>query len=168
MTREAFATAEHASGTEQDIVDALRQRGRLTVSCVAETDGVVVGHAAISPVHITPVSGDGQPTNGWYGLGPVSVLPAHQGQGVGSALVRCALETIVGEQGCVVLGDPGYYGRFGFRADSLVLPGVPPEVFQVLRLAAGTTPPGTVAYDEAFDVETADGDRSDGPVSSRP
>lgn len=178
VTREAFATAEHSSGTEQLIVDALRARRRLTGSCVAERDGTVVGHVAISPVTISPGPDDAeQHVIGWYGLGPVSVLPEHQGQGIGTALVRAALDAIAGEQGCVVLGDPGYYGRFGFRAEaSVVLPGVPPEVFQVLRLAATEIPRGTVAYDEAFEAGTPDGhpeadagaDRPEAPVSSRP
>lgn len=152
VTRDAFAGAAHSSGTEQLIVDALRRRGALTVSCVAEVDGSVVGHAAVSPVTIEPTGLPGSPC-GWYGLGPVSVQPDHQGRGVGTALVEHALRAVADVQGCVVLGDPAYYGRFGFRPDPrLVLPGVPRGHVQVLLLAGREVPPGTAAFDAAFDV----------------
>jgi putative acetyltransferase len=159
VTRDAFVGAQHSSGTEQLIVDELRRRGVLTVSLVAERAGGAVGHVAISPVTIVPseVAVDHhtvEVVDGWYGLGPVSVLPDHQGQGVGTVLIGQALRALADAQGCVVLGDPDYYGRFGFRPDPrLALPGVPPESFQVLRLAANEVPRGTVAYDLAFEAE---------------
>jgi len=108
----------------------------------------VVGHIAISPVSIS------DHTPGWFGLGPVSVLPRLQGGGIGSRLVREALRILRerGAAGCVVLGEPEYYGRFGFKADSnLVLPGPPPEYFQALAFHPMNTR-GTVTYHEAFDV----------------
>ena len=56
----------------------------------------------------------------------------------------------LGARGCVVLGEPGYYARFGFRAEpSLILPDVPAEYFQALSFDGGM-PSGIVAYDEAF------------------
>jgi putative acetyltransferase len=151
VTDLAFAGAEHASGTEARIVEALRDRAQLTVSLVAERDAEVVGHVAISPVTVAPP--DGTRVAGWYGLGPVSVHPDHQRGGIGATLVRQALTWIPNAQGCVVLGDPGYYGRFGFREhERLVLPDVPPAHFQALPIAAWEVPGGTVAYDEAFSV----------------
>lgn len=151
---EAFAGAAHASGTEASIVDSLRSRGALTVSLVAETGGVVVGHVAISPVTVRcAASEEGTAPDRWYGLGPVAVRPGLQRHGVGSGLVRAALQQIAAEQGCVVLGDPRFYGRFGFRAAPwLVLPGAPPGCFQALLLTAAVVPEGAVAYDPAFDV----------------
>lgn len=125
---------------------ALRGAGQLSVSLVAEADGAVVGHVAASPVTLS--GGE----RGWYGLGPVSVTPAWQGRGIGSRLVRQALDVLRarGAAGCVVLGEPGYYGRFGFAAaPALVLPGVPPAYFQALAFA-GAVPAGTVAYHAAF------------------
>ena len=143
---EAFRSATHASGTEPLIVNALRARGRLSISLVATDADQIVGHVAVSPVAIS----DGR--EGWYGLGPIAVLPAWQGKGVGSLLMNAALDALrrQGARGCVVLGEPGYYERFGFvcRAD-LVLPDVPREYFQAVRFE-GDWPTGTVQYDEAF------------------
>jgi predicted N-acetyltransferase YhbS len=152
LTATAFQHAPHTSHTEHLIVDALRAAGQLTVSLVDERQGALVGHVAVSPV---TVSGH---IPGWFGLGPISVLPGYQGIGVGSDLVRTALQQLreLGAAGCVVLGEPAYYGRFGFRAEAgLVLPGVPAEYFQALGFA-GRVPPGEVAYHEAFDVRPAD------------
>jgi putative acetyltransferase len=91
---------------------------------------------------------------GWYGLGPVSVVPEHQTQGIGGLLVNKALERLkgLGANGCVVLGNPEYYSRFGFKSEpKLVLPSVPPAYFQVVSFV-GSVPHGTVSYDQAFDV----------------
>ena len=82
ITQTAFATCPYGDHTEQFIINALRAAGALTVSLVAEIDRNVVGHVAFSPVTIS----DGNPH--WYGLGPVSVLPQHQRQGIGTALIR--------------------------------------------------------------------------------
>lgn len=151
VTKAAFDTAPHTSHTEPHIVNALRKAGALTVSLVAEIDGVVVGHAAISPVTIS----DGTP--GWFGLGPVSVVPEYQRRGVGSALIRATLGELYerGGAGCVVLGEPGYYRRFGFAPDArLVLPEVPPEYFQA-RAFGSPRPQGIVTYHEAFRITSA-------------
>jgi len=142
----AFAGASHASGTEAVIVDGLREAGALTVSLVAEQGGEIVGHVAFSPVLI-----DGRPGN-WFGLGPVAVRPNRQGEGVGSALIRAGLAQLhdLGGQGCVVLGDPAYYRRFGFASHPrLWLGGVPPEYFQQLRFGAQQAA-GQVTYHPAF------------------
>lgn len=149
VVERAFAGAEHASGTKATIVAALRDAGALTLSLVAERDGRIVGHVACSPVTI----GDGTPR--WYGLGPVAVEPALQGRGIGSTLVRAALDRLraLGAAGCVVLGEPAYYARFGFRATSgLAYPGPPPEYFTALAFD-GHAPRGTVAYHAAFCVD---------------
>ena len=72
VTVAAFKTLEISNHTEQFIIAALRAAGALTLSLVAEVEGRVIGHIAFSPVTIS----DG--TRSWYGLGPVSVLPAYQ------------------------------------------------------------------------------------------
>jgi len=146
VTRDAFAVAEYSSGTEELIIAALRAAGRLKVSLVAELSGKVIGHVAISPVSIS----DG--TSHWYGLGPVSVSPAHQRIGMGSRLIRASLDRLRASdaRGCVVLGEPGYYSRFGFSTHPLlVLPGVPAEYFQAMSFG-GPMPCGAVEYHEAF------------------
>lgn len=146
VTVAAFLRAPHTDHTEHVIVRALRAAGQLSISLVAEHDGVIVGHVAISPVTIS----DG--AQAWFGLGPVSVTPAHQGRGIGTRLIEQALAALRERDanGCVVLGEPGYYSRFGFRAEpQLTLPGVPPEYFQALPFAAAL-PRGHVSYHEAF------------------
>lgn len=150
VTTAAFRFAEHSSGTEQYIVAALRDAGQLAISLVAEDRGRVVGHVAASPVTLS----NGTPD--WYGLGPVSVVPRHQAQGVGTLLVTGALRALraLGAAGCVVLGDPGYYARFGFRPEpGLVLPDVPAQYFQAIALQ-GTVPSGQATYHATFATVT--------------
>lgn len=148
LTQAAFQNADHSSHTEQFIVNSLRKHGRLTISLVALENNQLVGHVTISPVSISSGETD------WYGLGPISVLPAKQGQGIGTLLMQAALDRLqqLGVQGCVVLGDPQYYGRFGFKAFSeLYLKDVPPEYFQVIAIN-GSIPHGEVVYHEAFNT----------------
>jgi predicted N-acetyltransferase YhbS len=147
LTAAAFAGHPHSDGGEPAIVERLRASGELTLSLVAAADdGAVIGHVAFSPVTIE----DG--TGKWFGLGPVSVFPPNQGSGIGSALIREGLARLEkrGAAGCVVLGEPAYYGRFGFAHDpALTYPGPPPEYFQRLLLR-GEPPRGTVSYSAAF------------------
>ncbi len=146
VTVAAFKTLAISNHTEQFIIEALRVAKVLAVSLVAEMDGRVIGHIAFSPVTIS----DG--TRGWYGLGPVSVLPACQRRGIGKALIREGLSRLraIEAQGCCLVGHPDYYRKFGFNNISgLVLDGVPPEVFFALSFD-GRYPQGTVAFHEAF------------------
>jgi putative acetyltransferase len=150
VTTAAFLAAGHTSHTEQFIVDALRKAGKLTVSRVATHNDEVVGHVAVSPITI---SGE---DSSWYGLGPVSVLPGYQRRGIGSALVMDALLALssAGAAGCVVLGDPAFYERFGFKpCDSLTLSGVSHEHFMAVAFD-NSMPSGTVSYHEAFRAQS--------------
>ena len=147
ITKMAFASIEHSSQTEAQIVDAIRNAGALTISLVAIEDGEVFGHIAFSSVTI-----DGKDC-GWYGLGPLSVTPSRQKHGIGGALVREGLSrlTKIDARGCVVLGDPDYYKRFGFDNDpGLVLNGVPAEYFMRLVLNGRAALSGRVDYHEGF------------------
>jgi putative acetyltransferase len=142
----AFAGAAHASGEEAAIVERMRRDGDLTAAFVAVDDGRVVGHVAFSPVLI-----DGEDC-GWFGLGPVAVVPERQGERIGAALIEHGLNHLRAREarGCVLLGDPGYYRRFGFAADpALAYPGPPPEYFQRL-VFRGEAPRGVVSYAPAF------------------
>ena len=152
VTIAAFADAPHTSHTEQFIVRALRDASELTLSIVAEEHGQVVGHVALSPVTIT--NDHGHKAKGWCGLGPISVLPQRQGHGIGSRLMEQALSELRAMQaeGCVLLGEPAYYGRFGFQAHAgLQLPGVPPGYFLALAFH-GPVPEGIAQYSDAFNA----------------
>jgi putative acetyltransferase len=146
VTEAAFRALAVSNHTEQFIISALRAANALTISLVAEVEGRVVGHVAFSPVTLS----DGTPD--WYGLGPVSVLPEKQRQGIGQALIEEGLSRLKGlrARGCCLVGHPGYYARFGFRnVEGLVHEGVPPEAFFVLSFD-GHVPQGTVEFHEAF------------------
>lgn len=146
ITVAAFLDAQHSDHTEQFIVKSLRESGALTISLVAEDQGAVLGHVALSLVTIS----DG--AENWYGLGPISVLPDKQGKGIGSMLMKAAIQALqeINAGGCVLLGDPNYYQCFGFKPyEGLVLPDVPPEYFHAIVLQ-GDLPQGDVTYHEAF------------------
>ena len=145
LTTAAFDGHPHSDGSEPRIIDALRDAGALTLSLVAEVDGQVVGHAAFSPVE-WPGQGD------WFGLGPVSVAPDRQNQGIGRRLIQAGLDDLLGRgaRGCVVMGEPAYYGRFGFVQDPrLTYPGPPPEYFMALDFGP-IEGSGDVRYHPAF------------------
>lgn len=136
---------------EADLVDALRRTARLTLSRVGEVDGAVVGHVALSPVTVAGATGG-------LGLAPVAVLPEHQGRGLGGALVVDALGAAraQGAAFVVLLGDPGWYARFGFRPAStwgLHDAWGGGDAFQAVQLQPGALDGarGVVAYDPAFD-----------------
>lgn len=139
----------HAPGalpTEHAIVNGLRASGALSLSLVAEENGNIVGHIAFSEVLI-----DGEHL-GWYGLGPVAARPGCQRRGVGSALINQGIGALRerGARGIALVGDPGYYVRFGFAPDpELVLEGVPPEYFLVLPLSTPKAA-GKVLFHNAF------------------
>jgi putative acetyltransferase len=149
VTVAAFKTLEISNHTEQFIITALRAAKALTISLVAEVDGRVIGHIAFSPLTIS----DG--SRNWYGLGPVSVLPDYQGQGVGKALMREGLSRLkdMNAQGCCLVGHPDYYRRFGFKnMPGLVHEGVPREVFFALSFD-GHIPQGTVTFHDGFKAD---------------
>ena len=155
VTVAAFNTLAISQHTEQFIIAALRAAKALTISLVAEVEGRVVGHLAFSPVILS----DGSPN--WYGLGPVSVVPELQRQGIGGALIREGLARLkdLGAQGCCLVGHPAYYQRFGFRNPSgFSHAGIPDQFFFALSFD-GRTPHGTVEFHEAF---KADGQPSTG------
>jgi putative acetyltransferase len=149
VTLAAFKTLEISNNIEQFIIGALRAAKALSISLVAELDGRVVGHIAFSPVCIS----DG--TQKWYGLGPVSVLPEYQRQGIGKALIGEGLSRLkkMTARGCCLVGHPDYYIKFGFKnVSGLVHEGVPPEVFFALSFD-GHIPQGNVTFHEAFKAD---------------
>jgi len=146
ITLEAFEHAPYSDQREADIVDALRADGVLSVSLVAVVDGGIAGHIAFSPVEI------GGEKGAWHGLGPIAVRPIHQGRGIGQALVWAGLDGLatLGASGCVLLGAPAYYGRFGFESDPGLYYGEGPSPYFQRLILAGPPARGEVRYHAAF------------------
>jgi putative acetyltransferase len=125
---------------EAKVVDLLRAAGRLSVSLVAEVEEAIVGHVAFSPV----TTSSGQMG---AGLAPLAVVAAFRKQGIAAELVRAGLSACQ-EKGfgwAVVLGEPEYYGRFGFRPAAEF--GLSDEygggaAFQAIELIPGSMPMG--------------------------
>ncbi len=147
VTLAAFTGKFRDNPTEHLIVNGLRDAGALSLSLVAEVDEKIVGHVAFSSVTI-----NGDNLN-WYGLGPISVVPELQKQGIGSKLIHEGLSAIraFGAKGCVLEGSPAYYQRFGFRTyPGLIYEGSPaPEYFMALPFYEDV-PVGKVEYHRAF------------------
>lgn len=142
----AFADMPGGGQVERRIASALRDDEAMSLCLVADIDGRIAGCAMFSPVSI----GDG--ATDWYGLGPVAVSPQDQRHGVGSALIRAGLAELAdrGAAGCVVLGEPEYYGRFGFRNEpSLRYSDAPAQYFQALAFKDGPAD-GEVRYHRSF------------------
>ncbi len=150
ITIAAFKTLAISNHTEQFIITALRRAEALTLSLVVEIDGKILGHIAFSPVTMS----DG--SLNWYGLGPISVLPKHQKQGIGKALIHEGLARLkaLGGNGCVLVGDPGYYQQFGFKnIPGLIHEGIPQEFFLALPFYK-TAPQGTVTFHISFSAKS--------------
>ncbi len=154
----AVNDAAFGRASEGRVVDALRERGELEVSLVAEEDGAVVGHIAFSPAAL---HGDDGPRV-IAALGPMAVRPDHQRRGIGSRLVVAGLDGCrrLGRGVVVVLGHPNLYPRFGFTVArplgiTCEYP-VPDEAFMVAELTpralAGHR--GVVRYSPAFALAT--------------
>lgn len=150
---EAFLEHPFSRQTEHLIVDALRDAGSLDTSLVAVSEGAVVGHVALSRARV------GDASSGWFLLGPLAVLPESQGRGIGSALVESTLEKLrsAGALGCVLVGDPGYYGRFGFSPfPDLTHQGVPDQYVLALPFTT-VAPTGRIQAHEAFEIQPSGG-----------
>ncbi|WP_206615514.1 GNAT family N-acetyltransferase [Solirhodobacter olei] len=147
MTKVAFAPVEWSDGSEPQIVDRLRLNGNLTVSLVAVEDDQIVGHVAFSPVTVSDADGR------WFGLGPISVHPDLQRVGIGRLLIEEGLERLrsLGCAGCIVLGDPAYYGRFGFSSPGDLTYGDAPTRYLQALSFEDKRASGNVQYSSAFE-----------------
>ena len=153
LTLAAFTGKYSDHPTEHLIILELRNAGALSLSLVAELDGKIVGHVAFSPVKV-----NGEEI-GWYGLGPISVLPELQKQGIGSHLIQEGLARIraVGAKGCVLEGSPLYYQRFGFKSyPDFIYDGAPaPQYFMAIPFDV-ETPKGQVEFHPAFYIKPSE------------
>lgn len=148
VTEAAFTGHPHSEGTEPYIVDALRADGDLLLSLVAEDADAIVGHVAFSPATLS----DG--SVGWWTLGPISVAPDRQGEGIGRALIEDGARRArdAGAKGIILLGDPALYARFGFVTDTPIsLDGPLAPYLQVLAFGPDI-PAATVCFAPAFSM----------------
>lgn len=151
LIKEAFASAEHADGNEQDLVEALRNGAAYIpeLSLVAEADGKLAGHILFTKAKVG--------SQEILALAPLSVKPEYQKQGVGAALIteghRIAKE--LGYPYSLVLGSELYYPKFGYIPAvklGVELPeGFPSDNFMVIKLQEDAEMlNGTVVYTEEF------------------
>lgn len=145
----AVVKAAFGGSSEATLVDSLRRDGDAEISLVATSGDDVVGHIMLSKM-VAPIRA--------LGLAPVSVVPNHQGKGVGSTLIRESLELAKagGWEAVFVLGEPSYYSRFGFRTDMAKAFSSPysGRHFMVVELSEGALggKNGDVAYASGFSV----------------
>jgi len=144
VVTQALSMLAQSTGTEADIVAKLRADGGLLLSLVAEDGGEVVGYLAASPARVGS-------RRGWALIGPLAVLPARHRQGIGTALMAEAISRLrLSCRGAALVGDPAYYGRFGFRAFAgFGVSGCPPEVVQAIPFD-GAEPRGELIHHSAF------------------
>ena len=135
---DALLQAAFEGTDEASLVRQLRDGRWAEVALVAEVAGELAGYVLFSPLDVDGIA-EGQV----MALAPLAVAPGLQGRGVGGTLVHSGLDACrdQGASAVVVLGDPDYYGRFGFgpaAAFALRCPWpAPPSAWQALELAPG-------------------------------
>ena len=152
LIKEAFATAEHTDGNEQDLVAALRKNEEAFIpelSLVAVDDGKIIGHILFTKMKVGDAS--------VLALAPLSVKPAYQKQGVGTALIREGhrIAKNLGYTYSVVLGSETYYPKIGYlpaEAFHISIPdGVPAQNYMAIKLSDQAKPIcGEVSYAKEF------------------
>ncbi|MEM7006487.1 MAG: N-acetyltransferase [Pseudomonadota bacterium] len=147
LTKAAFRDQPYSAGTEAQIIEGLREDGDLTLSLVAVEHGEILGQISFFPVSINGVHGE------WFGLGPVSVTPARQSEGIGAKLVLDGLDRLraLGANGCVLVGDPAYYSRFGFEGDCGLSYGDLDQAYVQGLALTGPFRTGIIQYARAFE-----------------
>ena len=134
---------------EAGLVERLRADGDSLFELVADEAGDITGHILFSRLWADRAEM-------FAALAPLAVRPGLQKAGVGSALVRTGLQNIreFGAHGVLVLGDPAYYGRFGFSAETAAKVAAPyagQPAFQAIAIEPGAfDAPLSVAYPDAF------------------
>lgn len=141
----ALLDSAFGGSAESRLVDQLRSGGELVLGLVAESDGQAAGYVALSALKSPERA---------LSLAPVAVVPSHQRRGIGSLLIGEALRQARadGWRMIFVLGEPEYYGRFGFTTQGAMgfdcrYAG---PYFQALQLTESPVAPAPVAYSAAF------------------
>jgi len=147
LTWTAFEPAPFSNNTEAQIVRDLRTSGDLTISLVAEEGGEVIGHVAFSPITIGDIE------DGWFGLGPISVKPERQRQGIGRALILKGLGLLreCDATGCALIGNPAVYRGVGFESDGKLTYGDLDTRYVQRIVFKGSPPSGVLKFSPAFD-----------------
>ena len=147
VVTEAMTMLAQSTGTEAQIIDKLRGGNALALSLVAVDDGRVVGYVAASQAQIGA-------QDRWGLIGPLAVLPSRHGQGIGSTLMAETIRRLRATfQGAVLVGDPRYYSRFGFKAyPGLGVGAIPPGFVQALPFDVAE-PRGEVIHHPAFGLK---------------
>ncbi|RLQ87659.1 GNAT family N-acetyltransferase [Notoacmeibacter ruber] len=146
----AFARAAHADGNEAALVETLRNDGDIALSLVAVERTEETARPIGCVYAFRVVIGEEE---GWYGIAPLAVAPDHQRRGIGAALMQRTMDLLrkQGAEGCVLVGDPDYYRRFGFEAgQGPAVPGIPKDYVLSAPLGATITPEGRIHYPPAF------------------
>ncbi|KAB7765273.1 GNAT family N-acetyltransferase [Xanthomonas maliensis] len=150
LTLVAFLREPQRGHDAHAVIAALREDAALTLSLVADHEGYVVGHLAVSPVSLSDNA------SGWYALGPLAVGPGHRRQGLGTRLVQAALATLrqSGAAGCVVLGAPGLFRPLGFAVEpGLTLAAESDEPLLAQAFGDRLLPLAEVSYHPAFGLD---------------
>lgn len=159
----AFEASKFGHHGEAALVDTLRKESAELISLVAEADGEIIGHVALTPVEIrSESSAEADDHIIAFGLAPLAVSPENQSRGIGSQLVQAAVQRAVDRSAtCVVLiGEPEFYGRLGFEPAvqfqlTHTFDGIPQEYLLIRWLGDRTSVPlsaGTVHYEPAFEA----------------
>lgn len=144
----ALLQAAFGGRVEAQVVDELRRDGDMVLALIAERDGEAAGYVAFARLDLD-LGGRTVPATG---LAPLGVRPELQRRGIGAALVREGLARLKdrGERLVFVLGDPAYYGRFGFAVMERFVSRYAGPYFQALALAPDAPVAGRVSYPRAF------------------
>jgi predicted N-acetyltransferase YhbS len=116
LVKVAFQTAKVSNGKEQDFVNQLRSGGNYIpeLALVAEEKGILVGHIMLTKAHIV----NGTNKSEVIYIAPLSVVLEFRNKGIGSALMKESFKLAkeMGYTSVLLVGDPAYYHRFGFKS----------------------------------------------------
>jgi len=146
LTWVAFEPMPYSNNTEAQIIRDLRASGDLTLSLVAEEGGQIIGHVAFSPITIGDIK------DGWFGLGPISVKPEPQRQGIGRELILKGLDLLRERHatGCALIGNPAVYRGVGFESDEKLTYGDLDTRYVQRIVFRGSPPSGALKFSPAF------------------